>query len=171
MKYKKLSVKRFIKKCLLYIFGLIVVILKFLRLIFKQEKSKKILILSFWGMGDSIQQTPIYFGLREKYSALVLTSQAEGFPMVVMQSLLRGLPIICPQKLSVYDDVVMEGINGYGYDESKSNNLMESIRKLKMLNKFSPNEIRADTLKRFGSKSYIQRFNNSINLLNHNSLK
>lgn len=111
------------------------------------------------------------FGLREKYSALVLTSQAEGFPMVVMQSLLRGLPIICPQKLSVYDDVVMEGINGYGYDESKSNNLMESIRKLKMLNKFSPNEIRADTLKRFGSKSYIQRFNNSINLLNHNSLK
>ncbi len=67
MKYKKLSVKRFIKKCLLYIFGLIAVTLKFLRLIFKQEKSKKILILSFWGMGDSIQQTPIYFGLREKY--------------------------------------------------------------------------------------------------------
>ena len=28
--------------------------------IFTKEKSKKILILSFWGMGDSIQQTPIF---------------------------------------------------------------------------------------------------------------
>jgi len=67
LKYKKLSIIRFTKKCLLYIFGLVALILKFLIPNLKREKSKKILILSFWGMGDSIQQTPIYFGLREKY--------------------------------------------------------------------------------------------------------
>ena len=67
MKYKKLSIKRFIKKCILYIFGLVAVMLKFLTPNLKKEKTKKILILSFWGLGDSIQQTPIYFGLREKY--------------------------------------------------------------------------------------------------------
>ena len=67
MRYKKLSVKRFIKKCLLYLFGLIAIALKLFSPIFTKEKSKKILILSFWGMGDSVQQTPIYFGLKEKY--------------------------------------------------------------------------------------------------------
>ena len=67
MRYKKLSVKRFIKKCLLYLFGLIAIALKLFSPIFTKEKSKKILILSFWGMGDSIQQTPIFFGLKEKY--------------------------------------------------------------------------------------------------------
>jgi len=67
LKYKKLSIIRFTKKCLLYIFGLVALILKFLIPNLKREKSKKILILSFWGMGDSIQQTPIYYGLREKY--------------------------------------------------------------------------------------------------------
>ena len=60
--YKK-SFKIFLSKIL----GMFAILIYYIFPKNKKIDSNKILIFSFWGLGDSVQQTPLFYGLREKY--------------------------------------------------------------------------------------------------------
>lgn len=46
--------------------------------------------------------------------ALVLTSKFEGLPMVMLEAIARGIPVIT-SKFSGYDDIIQEKVNGVSY--------------------------------------------------------
>lgn len=53
--------------------------------------------------------------------ALVLTSKFEGLPMVMLEAISRGIPVIT-SKFSGYDDIIQEKVNGISY---RSGNIEE----------------------------------------------
>ena len=55
-------------------------------------------------------------------TALVLASDYEGFPLVVIEALARGVPVISPPVDGVNENIV-PGVNGYFYGQGDSSEL------------------------------------------------
>jgi glycosyltransferase involved in cell wall biosynthesis len=65
-----------------------------------------------------------------KSRALVFTSRSyEGFPMVFLEAMQHGLPIVAP-RLAGYPEVVREGVNGWLYEPEDPASLASTIRKI-----------------------------------------
>ena len=59
-----------------------------------------------------------------------MTSKFEGLPMVFLESISRGVPVISSQ-FDGYDDVVKEKINGFSYEPGNIDKLTKAIAKIK----------------------------------------
>ena len=91
-------------------------------------------------------------------SAYVLSSRYEGFPMVLLEAEVYGLPIIAFDCKTGPHDLVCNGENGYLVDEANIQKLANS-----MLD-FTKDKERADRMSQ-KSRSFVKRFNlNSVTL-------
>ena len=72
--------------------------------ILDSEKEKAIELSVALGIQENINWLGLRFPPFAKspnYSALIMTSLSEGFPIVVIDALLYGIPIICSSHLSI----------------------------------------------------------------------
>lgn len=71
--------------------------------------------------------------LRDKnIDGTILTSKFEGLPMVFLESIARGIPVIS-SKFDGYDDVVKNEINGLIYEPNNFKKLGDNLTKIKIL--------------------------------------
>ena len=64
--------------------------------------------------------------IMKKMDCLVLPSYSEGFPLVVMEAMSCGLPIIAPS-IGGIPDVVKDDINGLLYSEGSEEELLNAM--------------------------------------------
>lgn len=91
--------------------------------------------------------------------ALILTSEFEGFPMVLLEALSFGIPCLSSDCVSGPKDMIIDGVNGYLYPLNKLDQLMTTINKL--INEeitFCHDNI-PSTVEGFYNEIYYKRFN------------
>ena len=86
--------------------------------------------------------------------AIVLTSNFEGLPMVFLEAISRGIPVIS-SKFAGYDDVVIEGINGLSYEKGNIDQLAQKITQINQI-VGNPQKI-ASSIEQFYTENYFKR--------------
>lgn len=96
-------------------------------------------------------------------TALILTSRWEGFPMVLVEAIQRGVPVISSDCKAGPKDIVINGVNGYLYKEG---NITDFVRIMNDLIdgklKFEIPENISKTAERFIEDLVISNFFNSL---------
>lgn len=85
--------------------------------------------------------------------AIVLTSNYEGLPMVFLEALSRGIPVIS-SRFDGYDDILKENKNGISYEKGNISQLVQAIQKIKNL-EYNNKEI-ASSVDKFSLKKYLE---------------
>ena len=95
---------------------------------------------------------------------MVLPSETEGVPMVILEALACGTPVIASNVGSI-SDIVFNGVNGIVLDDLSPEKLASAIINT-IFNKISQNNI-ANSVKKFSARSFIKSFDNIIsNVIN-----
>lgn len=97
--------------------------------------------------------------IKDRPDALIMTSNSEGFPMIMLESMSRGIPVIT-SNFDGYDSIIKEGVNGYSYRLGDIEGMERAIEKLRE-NRLSPEKIR-DSISKFYSDNYFKKLNESI---------
>ncbi|PEG97618.1 UDP-D-galactose--(glucosyl)lipopolysaccharide-1,6-D-galactosyltransferase [Lactobacillus sp. UMNPBX9] len=97
--------------------------------------------------------------ITERPDALIMTSNSEGFPMIMLEAISRGIPVIT-SNFDGYDSIIKEGINGYSYELGDIESMKKAIEKLRE-NKLSPEKVK-DSISRFYSDSYFENLDEAI---------
>lgn len=98
-------------------------------------------------------------------TALLLTSDFEGFPMVLLEALARGVPVIATDCPTGPRDIVRPGQNGYLIPPGQHGALSEAARRLLQTPSplsWGPQRIQADALTRFGPEVVLTRMLNAL---------
>lgn len=91
--------------------------------------------------------------------ALVLTSQFEGLPMVMLEAMSRGIPCVC-SKFDGYQDVLREGLNGYSYPLGDVSKLVGALERIEA-DKLSASDVVA-SVSQYSQKQYFERLEAAI---------
>lgn len=93
----------------------------------------------------------------QKADALLFPSRSEGHPLVAIEAMGCGLPVLAMNGSSVVE-VVKHGVNGYLCERDNIRSFVDSIRRLKnnpALRNSMAIQARTDTIKLFSSKAFI----------------
>lgn len=85
-------------------------------------------------------------------TALLLTSKYEGLPMVMLESMSRGIPCVT-SKFAGYKDVLQEGKNGYSYELGHVKSLANNLQQLTP-DSFDSTMVK-ESISRFYSSNYF----------------
>lgn len=125
------------------------------------EKGKK--LANNLGITDRIKwhgwTSKLWEEITERPDALIMTSNSEGFPMIMLEAISRGIPVIT-SNFDGYDSIIKEGINGYSYELGDIESMKKAIEKLRE-NKLSPEKVK-DSISRFYSDSYFENLDEAI---------
>lgn len=94
--------------------------------------------------------------------ALLLTSNYEGFPMTLLESISRGLPVVSYDSPTGPADIVQNGKNGYLIPLGNQEQFKEALIKISKRENFSDRKKIKGTLDFLYDEQYIKRFKNSI---------
>ena len=88
-----------------------------------------------------------------------MSSKYEGLPMIMLESISRGIPVVTT-KFDGYEDIVKEGVNGYTY---KSGNIEELGQKLIKISeqKISTKDIQ-DSIENYYTENYFKNLENAL---------
>lgn len=90
--------------------------------------------------------------------ALLLSSKFEGLPLVLIESIAHGLPVISSNCPTGPEDIVQELKNGFLYEMGEINQFAECIENIKRIRAaYTPKEIAA-TVRQFDVNKYVDRF-------------
>jgi len=87
--------------------------------------------------------------------ALILTSYHEGLPIVLLEALYVGLPIVSTPVGGV-PDIVADGINGFLSEDISQSEITNAIKKMQTLDKKQVESIRLENKKLFNQKFSIE---------------
>ena len=90
---------------------------------------------------------------------LVLPSDTEGIPMVVLESLSCGTPVVA-SRVGGIPDIIKHGMNGFLIDDLSPENLATMIIKAFKLNQ--DRKTISDSVQRFSTRNYMIRFDNMV---------
>lgn len=71
----------------------------------------------------------VWDSLKFNPSAIILTSKYEGLPMILLESISRGIPVIT-SKFKGSEDIIIDDLNGFTYNQGNINELNDVINKL-----------------------------------------
>ncbi|GAA2956465.1 UDP-D-galactose (glucosyl)lipopolysaccharide-1,6-D-galactosyltransferase [Ligilactobacillus murinus DSM 20452 = NBRC 14221] len=97
----------------------------------------------------------LWHEIKEKPTALLMTSTYEGLPMIMLEAIAHGIPVICSE-FNGYHDVLKTGINGFSYplhDVSKLVEQMEHLEHTQLTEQAIKQSIQA-----FYPKKYFDNF-------------
>lgn len=90
--------------------------------------------------------------------ALLLTSKYEGFPMVILEALSHGVPVVSSDCPVGPKDMLEVGINGYLYQPGKIEDLKDYLAQVLLeKNNFNDKKIQSTVLK-FSTHNFERRF-------------
>ncbi|NOU59229.1 glycosyltransferase [Marinifilum caeruleilacunae] len=131
------------------------------------EKERAFELSKSLGIQDNINWIGLRFppfSEKPSYTSIIMTSLSEGFPMVIIDALLSGIPVICPSHLSIYNDAILESENGYGYEENSHESLKHVIEKIYYQREvYNGKHISEQCLNNFGDNEFFKRFLEILN--------
>jgi len=92
----------------------------------------------------------------------VLTSEFEGFPNVVLEANLCGLPVVAFETSGVDKEIIQNGINGILSPFPNIDKLSNSIKKMKLAD-FDSNKIKNMTAQKYSINSIIKIYKQILN--------
>lgn len=98
-----------------------------------------------------------------KADLFILSSRFEGFPNVLLESLVCGCPVfsnLCPGGIN---EIILEGVNGHTFSYNDGVNSFQSKLDLCLGHIFNRNAIQKDCIERFGVQTIITNYNNLLN--------
>lgn len=98
------------------------------------------------------QKSPWEYLKDKNIDGTILTSNFEGLPMVFLESISRGIPVISSQ-FDGYDDVVKEDVNGLSYKLNDVHKLKSCILKIKNI---KDKELIQDSISSYYSDNYFK---------------
>lgn len=90
----------------------------------------------------------------KELDATILTSNYEGLPMVFLESISRGIPVISSKFLG-YTDVVKENINGYSYNVGNIQELLNCMVNIKNMD-YNSSKIQ-ESISQCYSENYLEK--------------
>ncbi|MFC0215159.1 glycosyltransferase [Paenibacillus chartarius] len=101
----------------------------------------------------------------QEATALLLTSDYEGFPMVLGEALARGLPVIASRCDTGPEDLVLPGVNGYLFQPGQPHDLAELLRAVIYGELSLPSaEVCAASVSQFAVSQVIDKFEQALRL-------
>jgi len=97
---------------------------------------------------QSYQDIPNWFGLA---NAFIHPALSEQWGLVVNEALAAGLPALVSNKCGCYPELIVEQVNGFGFDPSNVNQLADLMRKM------SAGEVDLNQMSQ-SAKAHIQQF-------------
>lgn len=98
----------------------------------------------------------------EKADLLVLPSQYEGFPLVVLEALSKGIPV-ASSKVSGVLSCIEEGVNGWLFDIGDYNQLGEILNRIQSDKSILPSrEVCIESVEKYSVKNITDNFENCI---------
>lgn len=95
----------------------------------------------------------------EKPNALIMTSTFEGLPMIMLEALSHGIPIITSD-FAGSEDIISEGINGTTYSQGNIDELAQKIVNIGQKD-FDENNI-MQSINQYYPENYLKRLNKAI---------
>ncbi|WP_032775901.1 glycosyltransferase [Lacticaseibacillus paracasei] len=89
--------------------------------------------------------------------ALILTSKYEGLPMVLIESLAAGLPVISSNCPTGPNDIVQDGKNGYLYEPGNIEELTTDLTAVRKLEDWNKPQVLAESVEKFNYLNYKKR--------------
>ncbi|WP_218047161.1 glycosyltransferase [Ligilactobacillus murinus] len=160
------------------------------RIIFEGQKNLKEMIyalsktdnatLDIFGTGDDITRcqeyarkldvsqrivwhgyTPdLWHEIKEKPTALLMTSTYEGLPMIMLEAIAHGIPVIC-SNFNEYQDILRSGINGFSYPLHDISKLVEQMKRLEHTPLVEQNI--KQSIQAFYPQKYFENFEAALN--------
>lgn len=131
------------------------------------EKERAFDLCKSLGIQDNINWIGLRFppfSEKPSYTSIIMTSLSEGFPMVIIDALLSGIPVICPSHLSIYNDAILENENGYGYEQNTNESLTHVIEKIyNQREVYNGKHISEHCLNNFGDNQFFKRIREILN--------
>lgn len=97
--------------------------------------------------------------------ALVLTSKFEGLPMVMLEAISRGIPVIT-SNFDGYDDILQEKINGVSYQSGNIKELQKCFDLVQSIN-WDTQDIK-QSINKFYNDHYFEHLRDVLNESNNN---
>jgi glycosyltransferase involved in cell wall biosynthesis len=99
----------------------------------KLQQQKELLKLQTVEFIDAVdnQKLPRYFG---NAGAFILPSFSESWGLVVNEAMAAGLPVLLSKTVSAANDLLHEGVNGFGFNAFDNNDIAAAILKYIHLN-------------------------------------
>jgi Glycosyltransferase len=94
--------------------------------------------------------------------ALLLTSNYEGFPMTLLESISRGLPVVSYDCPTGPEDILKNGENGYLIPIESQEKFKDGMTKITNRQKFSDREKVKNTLAFLYGDAYTERFKSAM---------
>lgn len=92
----------------------------------------------------------------KRADAFILSSRFEGFPNVLLESLVCGCPVLANNCPGGINEILMEGFNGFIYSQNQ-NNFTEKLSLLLKTN-FDKQKIQEDTQEKYGVQSILPKY-------------
>lgn len=99
----------------------------------------------------------------DKADALLLTSNYEGFPMTLLESISRGLPVVSYDCPTGPKDIVKDGENGYLVPMGSQDEFRKKVLKVTERKRFANRNYVKNSLEFLYGEEYSKRFKSAIN--------
>ena len=121
------------------------------------EKSFKNSV-TFLGRVDH-DRLPLYYNMAD---VLVLPSDMEGVPMVILEAIACGTPVVA-SRVGGIPDIVQHGLNGFLVDDLSPENLSKTI--IEILQMENDRILISSTVQKFSSTQFVSQFNTIVKKL------
>lgn len=91
-------------------------------------------------------------------TALVLTSNHEGFPLVLLEAMSRGVFCISSDCVSGPSEIIIDGLNGHLYETNKPSHLARVLTNLGQKNDLPSQQVIKESIAAFYEDFYMNKF-------------
>ncbi|MEI2413146.1 glycosyltransferase [Ligilactobacillus salivarius] len=105
--------------------------------------------------------------IKERPTALIMTSKYEGLPMIMLESIARGIPVVST-KFAGYEDILKDGENSYTYSQGDINGLIRAMTDVANTS-LSPECIKK-SIENYYPEKYFKKLKESLEYFENNNL-
>lgn len=104
--------------------------------------------------------------IKKRPTALIMTSKYEGLPMIMLESIARGIPVVST-KFAGYEDILRDGENSYTYSQGDINGLIRAMTDVANTS-LSPECIKK-SIEKYYPEKYFKKLKESLEYFENNN--